>query len=480
MRRHGRRDFDAIVLGGGPGGSTAAGFLAKDGLRVALFEKERFPRYHIGESLLPATTMGVLAGLGLKERVESYGFPKKYGGTFLWGKVRKPWTFHFYRTDKLDRRAGGHPRYLHAYQVRRAEFDQMLLEHARALGAKVFEESPVLGLEPGAGGLKSVSVDLGRKGRAVFRAPFVIDASGREGIATKHFGERHWDPFFKNIAVFGYFEGGKRFPGERRGNIYCAAFRRGWFWYIPVSDELTSVGVVMAKAAFERLKVPDPAAILNRMIGECPSVAELLAQARPSRRPLYDRVRVERDFSYCHSEFARGGIFLAGDAACFIDPVFSSGVHLATYAGYLAARAIARVLRGEVSGTRAEGEYDRLYRREYMAFYRFLVSFYQMHREPKSYFWAARKVVARKGLGSFDSFISIVSGTSTTGGRLFSSAGDLRRQVRDGRRSLDALMESAAGRPVDAKKIEAARGFMRPIHEGRRRLFAETLGPGRG
>src|SRR6266850_881488 len=134
-------EYDAVVIGGGPGGSCAAGFLARFGWKVVLFEKERFPRHRIGESLLPATTMGILNKLGAMDLIEKHGFTKKYGGTFLWGKEDKPWTFNFYRTSEADATFGDHPTFLHSFQVERMIFDKLLLDHARALGAEVHQAS---------------------------------------------------------------------------------------------------------------------------------------------------------------------------------------------------------------------------------------------------------------------------------------------------------------------------------------------------
>lgn len=465
--------YDAIVIGGGPGGSSAAGFLAKAGLKTVLFEKEKFPRYHIGESLLPATTLGLLEKLGVKERVDAQGFPKKLGGTFLWGKSPEPWTFQFYRTDELSCEPGEAPRYTHSYQVRRAEFDAILLDHARSLGVEVHEQSPLASLEGIEEPVKTAWVDVSRGGRRGFRAPFVVDASGRGSIVRQLFGERRYDPFFRNIAIYGYFDGGKRLPGERAGNMFAVAFRLGWFWYIPLSDTLTSVGLVMGKERYEEMKGAGPETLLSEAIAEAPIISEYLSKAVPCRQAPYDRVRVEVDFSYAHSEFARNGVFLAGDSACFIDPVFSSGVHLATYAGYLAAGAIARVRRGEAGLAEASREYDGLYRAEYMAFYRFLTSFYEMHRDKDSYFWQARKVLGRKEGSDMDAFISIVSGGSTAGGRLFGSYGDFLGGIQHGSRSLETLVSKVSGREVAEADFQDALDFMKPIRESRRRFLDE-------
>ncbi|MBI3507558.1 MAG: tryptophan 7-halogenase [Proteobacteria bacterium] len=465
--------FDAIVLGGGPGGATAAGFIAKRGLRVAVFEKEKFPRYHIGESLLPATTMGLFAKLGVKEKVDGYGFPRKLGGTFRWGADPKPWTFQFYRTDEVV--SGGAPaapeepkRFLHAWQVRRAELDRILLEHAKSLGAEVHEESACAAVEGLDEDMKSVVVDS--KGRRrTYRAPCVIDASGRGSLARHLFGERVFDPFFANVAVFGYFTGGGRLDEERKGNIFCEAFSDGWFWYIPLSDELTSVGVVMAKETHARIKSKPGAEILASMIKKAPYVKRLLKHARPCKKAPYDKIRVEADYSYAHTEFARGGVFLAGDAACFIDPVFSSGVHLATYAGFLAAEAVVKLRGGETTLKEASAEYDRAYRREYRSFHRFLVSFYEMHKDTSSYFWEARKVLKRRHGSDLDAFISIVSGTSTTGGALLD--GGYASEIRQGKSALDTLVKTISGKKVTNKALQETKVFMESLRESRHRFI---------
>src|SRR5512143_187890 len=190
---------DVVVIGGGPAGSVAAGFLAQAGLRVRLFERERFPRYHIGESLLSAT-MPVLEALGVMPAIEAAGFVRKPGGTFVWGSHREPWSF-FFRDDP-----GGRP---HAFHVVRAEFDHLLLQHAAALGAEVREAHRV----------EAVAYD-GAVNRVVARdeqgavveatAPWVIDASGQQALLGRRDQQRRFDPFFKNLAVFSYFEDARR------------------------------------------------------------------------------------------------------------------------------------------------------------------------------------------------------------------------------------------------------------------------------
>jgi halogenation protein CepH len=467
--------YDAVVIGGGPGGSCAAAFLARAGHDVAVFEKDKFPRHRIGESLLPATTMGVMKKLGAMELIENAGFTRKYGGTFLWGSSDKPWTFNFYRTSEADRTVGDHPEFLHSFQVERSVFDKLLLDYARTQGVDVFEESRFLGIDDIGAEMKSLRVESQGERETVVQAPFVIDAGGRNSLLRTKFGERHYDPFFKNVALYGYWKGGKRMEGEKWGNILTVAFEHGWFWYIPLDRELTSVGLVLGREKFNEMKDKDQAEIYRAMIDSAPMIKDYLATAEPCTRAPYDQLRVDIDYSYAHSTFTHQGNFLVGDAACFIDPVFSSGVHLATYSAFLAATAIDRTIKKEQTLAEASAEYESLYRREYMVFYRFLSSFYQIHADSDSYFWAARKVLGRESGSDMDAFISLISGQSTAGDTIFGSPAAFESQIGQGARSLHTLIDRVSpGTPTPSDAdVSAAREFMMPLHESRRRLLTE-------
>jgi FAD-dependent halogenase len=407
-------DFDVVVVGGGPGGSTAATLIARDGHRVLLCEKEKFPRYQIGESLLPATVHGVGELLGVRHELAAAGFQVKRGGTFRWGANPEPWTFTFALSRKL---AGATAT---AYQVDRESFDSILLANAARHGVDVREQTEVLAVE--ASGERATGVRFrdrsGREHRASAR--YVVVAAGNASSLYKCVGRREYSDFFRNIAVFGYFEHGKRLPAPNSGNILSAAFGEGWIWYIPLSDTLTSVGAVVAREHAGLIQQNREAALAG-FIGSCPLIADYLSAARRVDHGTYGTVRVRKDYSYRTTKFCRSGVLLVGDAACFVDPVFSSGVHLATYSGVLAARSVNTCLAGELSEQACFREFEARYRREFGIFHEFLQAMYDINRDESSYFWAARKVLGRDQPDA-EAFIDLVSGVSAPRESLFSLA----------------------------------------------------------
>ncbi|RSM55262.1 tryptophan halogenase [Amycolatopsis sp. WAC 01376] len=399
-------EFDVVVAGGGPGGSTVASLVAMQGHRVLLLEKEAFPRYQIGESLLPSTVHGICRMLGVTDELAAAGFPVKRGGTFRWGARPEPWTFHF----SVSPRITGPTSF--AYQVERARFDEILLNNARRKGVVVREECTVTGvLEEGerVTGLRYTDPDGDQR---EVSATFVIDASGNKSrLYSQVGGTRNYSEFFRSLALFGYFEGGKRLPAPYSGNILSVAFDSGWFWYIPLSDTLTSVGAVVRREDAEKIQ-GDQEKALKALIAECPLISEYLSDARRVTSGKYGELRVRKDYSYHQTSFWRPGMILVGDAACFVDPVFSSGVHLATYSGLLAARSINSVLGGDIDEKTALTEFEARYRREYGVFYEFLTSFYQMNVNEDSYFWQAKKVTNNQHT-EIESFVDLVGGVSS-------------------------------------------------------------------
>lgn len=398
--------FDVIVVGGGPGGSSLAALTAKRGHRVLVLESEQFPRYQIGESLLPSTVHGVCRLTGAADSVAEAGFTRKLGGTFRWGSNPEPWTFSFAVSPKT---AGPTS---HAFQVERMRFDQILLDNARRVGAEVREQCLVTSVFDEDGRASGVTyTEAGGATRRV-RASYVVDASGHKSrIYRSVGGTREYSDFFRNLALFGYFENGKRLPAPNSGNILSAAFDSGWFWYIPLSPTVTSVGAVVNRDLAAKVQ-GDPEKMLQALIAECPLIADYLSEARRITDGEYARIRIRKDYSYRHTTFWRPGLALIGDAACFVDPVFSSGVHLATYSALLVARSINSVLEGTVDEEVAFREFEARYRREFGVFYEFLVSFYEMNVNESSYFWKARKVT-NSNYTELQAFVDLVGGLAS-------------------------------------------------------------------
>ncbi|MFF1709739.1 tryptophan 7-halogenase [Streptomyces sp. NPDC058268] len=430
-------EFDVVVVGGGPAGSTLAALVAMQGRRVLVLEKEFFPRHQIGESLLPSTVHGVCRLTGVADELAKAGFPRKRGGTFRWGANPDPWTFSF----SVSPRMSGPTSF--AYQVERSKFDDILLKHARKVGAEVREGCAVLDViadDERVRGVTYTDAD-GNERRAL--ATFVVDASGNKSrVYQRVGGKREYSEFFRSLALFGYFEGGKRLPEPNSGNILSVAFPSGWFWYIPLSDTLTSVGAVVRREMAEKIQGDQEKAFMA-LVDECPLIGEYLADAKRVTTGQYGQLRVRKDYSYHHTTFSRPGFVLIGDAACFVDPVFSSGVHLATYSALLAARSINSVLSGRVDEEPALKEFEARYRREYGVFYEFLLSFYDMHHDEDSYFWQAKKVT-QTARPELQSFVELIGGVSS-GERVLTEAEILAKRFSSDSEEFAAAVDELAG-----------------------------------
>jgi halogenation protein CepH len=399
-------NVDVVVVGGGPGGSTLAALIAMQGHRVVVLEKEKFPRWQIGESLLPSTVHGVCRLTGVADKLAQAGFTVKRGGTQRWGANPEPWTFSFSVSPKMTGQTS------FAYQVERSKFDAILLDHARSKGADVREECAVTNIISDAERVHGVSyADASGRMRQIY-AEYVVDASGNKSRTYKEIGgSRKYSEFFRSLALISYFEGGKRLAAPNSGNILSVAFDSGWFWYIPLTKTLTSVGAVVRRELASKVQ-GDPERALYALIDECPMISDYLKDAKRLTEGEYGQLRIRKDYSYLNTRFWRPGMALIGDAACFVDPIFSSGVHLATYSALLAARSINSVLAGLVSEEAAFEEFEKRYRREYAVYYEFLVAFYDMHVSESSYFWSAKKVT-KNTTSDLESFVDLVGGVSS-------------------------------------------------------------------
>lgn len=392
---------DVVVIGGGPGGSTAATMLARKGLRVLLLERERFPREHIGESLLPAS-LPILEDLGALEAVRAEGFLPKYGATMVWGRDPEPWSWYFRETNQ---------RFPHAFQVWRPRFDQILLENARCRGVDVREGHTVLDVL--FEGERAVGVRYMADGaEGAVRARMVVDASGQGALIGRRLGLRRWDPFFQNLAVYGYFEGARRLPSPDEGNIFIESYEHGWFWNIPLHSGVMSVGAVVDRhTGQEGIRRDGALRFLTEQIAAAPNTAAMLAEARLASGPV-----ILKDWSYVSDRVTGDGYVLVGDAACFIDPLFSSGVHLALSSGVLAAAWAVTALERPDMAEAAGKVYKELYYRQYDHFRAMAQLFYASNQTVESYFWEARRLLgADEGMSPREAFIQAVAGQSPLG-----------------------------------------------------------------
>ena len=351
--------YDVAIIGGGPAGSTAAALLARAGRRVIVFEREKFPRFHIGESLLPFS-MKAFTRLGLHEKFSRAGFMKKFGGEIVGACSESGTKFYF--------KDGYRSQTDHAYQVTRGDFDKVLLDHAVECGAEVHEETSVDRVE-----FSNDEVELGIKCNGSFhsiRARYVIDASGRTSVLGRKFKIKKTYDHLQKLSIFAHYDGVWRAEGiDGTLTVLIRAIDR-WFWLIPLSAERTSVGVVLDSEAFRnsKLRAED---FLEQALSEQPIIAKRMTDAR-----RVSQVYVEADFSYRSARLHGDRWLLAGDAAGFIDPIFSSGVFLAVFSGELCADVLNEVLDHPRKARRLFAGYERAVNRAMDIYLRFVNAWY--------------------------------------------------------------------------------------------------------
>lgn len=392
-------EYEAIVVGGGPAGSAAACRLARAGCRVLLLERHRFPRFHIGESLLPASNE-VFRRLGLEGRIAGSGFVEKRGARFESEDGRLSCSIDFTACAGV-----ASPR---TYQVFRSELDRILIDRAAELGAEVRQGCRAVDAHVGPDGVEVRIQDIeGNEeggeatatGTTTATGEVLVDASGQAGFLSKRLGLRRVDPDLRNVAVYAHFEGVATPPDGRPGDIRIVSRRDlGWIWFIPLSKTVTSVGAVASRKSHAERAGETAEEALDCYLDSTPVAARQMCHAR-----RISPARFEADFCYAPRAYAGDRWLLAGDAGSFLDPVFSTGVLLALESGIEAADAIDAGLASGKITARSFAAFNRRQRRRFKRFRRFVQGFYDpafrdLFLQPTDRF------------GLFDAIVSVLAG----------------------------------------------------------------------
>lgn len=484
---------DCVVIGGGPAGSTFAAIAKKHApsLHLTVLEQARFPRYHIGESTIPAAN-NVFRDMEVYDALERSSFVKKMGIVFVWGEDRKPWNADYLRLREVDVGSSGGDiidvtgqdfrgvvdrlGYLDtpvtAFNVRRAEFDKLLLDQSRAFGADVREGTRATALlRDRDGRVEGVrwEDDAGRTGTIM--TPFVMDASGLLSFMTR--GDRVYDPHMSNFAVYGYLSGAEwkvTFNGKRdRSSVFIAAVDEGWIWYIPIGPDLMSVGAVTRKDFFkDRLREVEVEELWWEMLRSCPEVADLVESAtlRSDILPGGKRVGVSQDWSSWARSPIGNGWAAAGDAAVFVDPILSSGVTLAVQSGHRAAYTFNTARsRSDIPPDALWRAYADYIRGEYGSFLTLARYFYGNNRAARSWWWQAQQLVNRSGRLELDDHQSFTMAT----------AGFFPMPRSTGTEVVGSLLRHLAGTSADLMQIFDEAGV--PDHDQLARCGLEVVAP---
>lgn len=340
-------DCDVFVVGAGPAGASVAALLAERGRKVILVDKDRHPRFHIGESLLPHN-LPLFDRLGVRDAIENSSM-QKYGIEFVSPYHGKNVRYDF--ANALDKR------FPYAFQVRRSTFDHILVKNAAAKGAEVIEGCRVTRIDfPEAGNPVVTARDEDGQTRQ-WRAAFVVDASGRDTLLAAQMGVKERNPKNNSAAIFGHFTGARRLEGKAEGNISIVWFDHGWFWFIPLSDGTTSVGAVCPPAFFKN-RGTDLKTFFASVIASCPEIADRLKNAE-----LAGEVVATGNYSYGATSTSGRNFIMVGDACAFIDPVFSTGVYIAMTTAFWAADAVEACLLAPQRSARVLRQYDNATRK---------------------------------------------------------------------------------------------------------------------
>ena len=433
--------YDILILGGGPAGSTLGALLAKDGLNVAIVEREQMPRPHVGESLIPGV-LPALASSGALAAVESAGFTQKYGATYIWGRTREPWTGKFSEV---------YPDQAFAYQVDRAKFDKILLDHAASEGADVYENTTALGPLGSSDHVYGARVRNESGPEFEMAADLTIDATGQNALFGRHFRTRQFNEELRHVALYGHWSGGHQLPdiieskdANDAGNILIVTVPDGWIWHIPIAHTMRSVGLVTEPSAVAELNAADRTAYYLKQVRACPEMSALLGAAEW----ISDSVTTLSDWSFFCSNFAGPGYFLVGDAACFIDPILSTGVTLAVNGAVRAARAIRTVRESPWLQELTRDWYDTEYRGIATDFADLATHWYGGNADAEAWFWRAKQLAdPSRSFSIRQAFVHLSSGITETrddSGQLRSAGGYSPRQLELIYENLNVDLDEAA------------------------------------
>lgn len=356
-------EWDVIIIGGGPAGSTAATTLAQAGRRALVLEKSRFPRFHIGESLLPYNRK-IFDELGIWEKIKSNGFIQKRGAQFIMGDDS--------RGNRLNFSEGSFTEFPESIQVERSKFDDLLLQHSREAGADVSEECMVTDyrVEADRVVVKYRSIDLSDH---QVTARYLIDASGLNNFTANKEKVRRFYHTHKKLAIFGHFADVDMPKGEEDGDILIIRRTFSWIWMIPLEENKVSVGLVIDTADFKALN-KKPHLVFEEAMRDTPAVWKRFSNAK-----ALDRLHVLNDFSYKNDVLASPRLLRVGDASGFIDPMFSSGVLLAMTSARQGAKAIIEALKKDEPLSREMVAYEKDNRRRIAIYWEFIENFYKLH-----------------------------------------------------------------------------------------------------
>jgi FAD-dependent halogenase len=408
--------LDAVVVGGGPAGSTVGSALSRLGYDVLLLEREAFPRHHIGESMLPAS-LELLDAVGALDDVRDAGFPVKRGGVFVWGRSREPWLFRF-----GERRIGT------AFQVERGKFDSILVANAQRQGVDVRMQHRAVDLLTTDGRVCGVTFTDEQGRSQSVQSRWVLDASGQAGFLGSKRKSRIINDDLRNMALYGYWRGRRgvevadlcgQAGAEDRNSIFIESSSDGWCWWIPLDEHYFSVGAIVGKGHHGKRTSTEIRQLYHDVVRGTEFVRRFVSQSK-----FDEPIRVIRDWSYRSSEFCGRGFAMLGDAAAFVDPILSTGVFLALNSAVAFATVINTISKGMVEEDACLDWYRRIYNAVYDDYEAMAKHWYFGERTQDSWFWRARRAISLDDQRqSFrNSFVLLASGLSHSVRREFVSA----------------------------------------------------------